>query len=103
MRPVDQLLNGLCAGEDLDAAETASVFAELGKHPDSGAAIQIKTGRFGPYVTDGTVNASVPKGTDPEVVTLEAAVELLAAREHKLRSQGKDPRAPKKAARRRKR
>jgi len=75
---------------------TASVIADLGKHPSSGEAIQVKTGRYGPYVTDGTVNATVPKGTDPESVTLDRAVELLAAREEKLRSQGKDPRAKKK-------
>jgi DNA topoisomerase-1 len=81
---------------------TASVIADLGTHPDSGDAIQVKTGRYGPYVTDGTVNATVPKGTDPASVTLERAVELLRAREDKLRSQGKDPRAKKKRGRRKK-
>jgi len=74
----------------------ASVIADLGKHPSSGDAVQVKTGRYGPYATDGTVNATIPKGTDPESLTLERAVELLAAREEKLRSQGKDPRAKKK-------
>jgi len=73
----------------------ASVIADLGAHPDSGLPIQVKTGRFGPYVTDGTVNATIPKSTDPDSVTLEQAVELLATREAKLRSQGKDPRAKK--------
>jgi len=72
-----------------------SLISELGPHPSSGATIQVKTGRYGPYVTDGTVNATVPKGTDPETVSLEQAVELLAKREDKLRSQGKDPRAKK--------
>ena len=52
--------------------------------------------------TDGTVNATVPKGTDPASVTLDRALELLSAREDKLRSQGKDPRAPKKRRGRRK-
>ena len=73
----------------------ASVIADLGAHPDSGLPVQVKTGRFGPYVTDGTVNATIPKSTDPDSVTLEQAVELLATREAKLRSQGKDPRAKK--------
>ncbi len=73
----------------------ASVLGGLGDHPVSGLPIQVKTGRFGPYVTDGTVNATIPKGTDPASVTLEQAVELLAKREAKLRSQGKDPRAKK--------
>jgi DNA topoisomerase-1 len=68
---------------------------ELGTHPQSGAKLQIKSGRFGPYVTDGVVNASLPKGMDPAKVTVEKAVELLHAREDKLREQGKDPRAPK--------
>jgi len=82
---------------------SASVLAELGPHPSSGAPITVRTGRFGPYVSDGTVHATVPKKSDPAAVTLEAAIELLAAREDKLRSQGKDPRAakPKKTARRR--
>ena len=37
-------------------------------------------GRFGPYVTDGTVNASVPRGVDIASVTLDQAVELLRER-----------------------
>jgi len=77
----------------------AAVIADLGAHPESGDAIQVKTGRFGPYVTDGTVNATVPKGTDPEKVDLEQGLELLAKREAKLRAQGKDPRAKKKTRR----
>ena len=72
----------------------SSVLKELGEHPRSGLDLSIKTGRFGPYVTDGQVNATVPKGRDPQEVGLEEAVELLAAREAKLVAQGKDPRAP---------
>jgi DNA topoisomerase-1 len=81
---------------------SASVISDLGTHPESGASIQVKTGRYGPYVTDGTVNATIPKGTDPENVDLEKAVELLAKREEKLRSQGKDPRKKKTTRRRKK-
>jgi DNA topoisomerase-1 len=73
---------------------SSSVLAELGAHPDSGAAIQVKDGRYGAYVTDGVVNATIPKGKDPSAVTLEDAVELISKREDKLRAQGKDPRAP---------
>jgi DNA topoisomerase-1 len=72
------------------------VVKELGEHPESGLPLTIKSGRFGPYVTDGQVNASVPKGRDPEAVTLDDAVRLIANREAKLKAQGKDPRAPKK-------
>ena len=71
---------------------------ELGEHPESKVTIQVKTGRYGPYVTDGTVNATVPKAVDPESVTMEQAVELLAKREERMRAQGKDPRAKKKRA-----
>jgi DNA topoisomerase I len=54
--------------------------AELGAHPESGAPVRVLDGRFGPYITDGTVNASVPRGTDPETVTLDQAIELLRER-----------------------
>lgn len=80
----------------------AQTLKELGTHPETGLELSIKTGRFGPYVTDGAVNASVPKGKDPEGVTLDDAVELIARREAKLRAQGKDPRAPKPKKTRRK-
>jgi DNA topoisomerase-1 len=78
---------------------SSSVLKELGPHPGTKLELSIRTGRFGPYITDGVVNASVPKGRDPDGVTLEDAVELIAKREAKLRSQGKDPRAPKKKGR----
>jgi DNA topoisomerase-1 len=55
--------------------------AELGARPDTGAQVRILDGRFGPYATDGTFNASLPRGTDPGQVTLEQAVDLLRARE----------------------
>ena len=42
----------------------SAAIADPGAHPTSGLSIQVKTGRFGPYVTDGTVNATIPKGTD---------------------------------------
>ena len=77
-----------------------SEIAALGEHPQSGEALRLLNGRFGPYVTDGTVNASIPKGRDPAGITLEEAVDLIAAREQKLRDDGKDPRAPKPRRRR---
>ncbi|MDE1986361.1 MAG: type I DNA topoisomerase [Alphaproteobacteria bacterium] len=53
---------------------------ELGADPNGGAAIKLMKGRFGPYVTDGSVNATVPKGSDPMAVTLEEALALIADR-----------------------
>jgi DNA topoisomerase-1 len=55
--------------------------AELGARPDTGATVRILEGRYGPYATDGTVNASLPRGTSPTEVTLDDAVALLRARE----------------------
>lgn len=52
----------------------------LGKHPESGEAVRILDGRYGPYVTDGTTNASLPKGVVPDSVTMEQAKDLLDAR-----------------------
>ena len=56
---------------------------ELGNDPVGGKEIVLKEGRFGPYVTDGETNASLRKGDDPETVTLDRAVELLAERRAK--------------------
>jgi DNA topoisomerase-1 len=47
---------------------------------NNGTTIKLLAGRYGPYVTDGTTNASVPKGVNPEAVTFEQAMELLEAR-----------------------
>src|SRR5207302_7202559 len=67
----------------------------LGTDPDSGQPVSVKEGRFGPYVTDGSTNASLRKGDTVEDITLERAAELLADR----RAAGPSKkRAPKKAA-----
>jgi DNA topoisomerase-1 len=53
---------------------------EMGEDPDTGLAMVVKDGRFGPYVTDGTTNASLRRGDDVEALTVERASELLAER-----------------------
>lgn len=62
------------------ARQAPKELKHLGKHPDSGNEVKILDGRYGPYVTDGTTNASVPKGMQVEAVTMQTATELLAAR-----------------------
>jgi len=54
--------------------------AVLGAHPANGGEIKVMAGRFGPYVTDGTTNATLPKGSDPSSVTLDEAVRLIDER-----------------------
>jgi DNA topoisomerase-1 len=56
----------------------AEPLAKLGTDPESKGEILVKDGRYGPYVTDGTTNATIKKGTDPLTVTLEDAIALLA-------------------------
>ncbi|HEY6916118.1 MAG TPA: DNA topoisomerase, partial [Allosphingosinicella sp.] len=52
----------------------------LGAHPRTEAEIKLMEGRFGPYVTDGTTNATLPKSIDPQALTLEEAAQLIDER-----------------------
>ena len=52
--------------------------AEFGEDPSSGKKVTVKEGRFGPYVTDGETNVTVPRAMDPESLTAEQAYQLLA-------------------------
>ncbi len=71
----------------------AASLLELGVHPRTELEMKVKDGRFGPYVTDGAVNASLPKDKNPKLLTLEEGAELIDRREEKMRAEGKDPRA----------
>ena len=53
---------------------------DLGAHPETGDPIHVMAGRYGPYVKSGKINATLPKGTAPEDLTLETALPLLAAK-----------------------
>jgi len=59
--------------------QTKVVLRQLGNGA-GGKPVNVMEGRYGPYVTDGTVNASIPKGSDPATVTIEQANALLEAR-----------------------
>jgi len=61
-------------------ASAVAPLKELGEHPDSGDKIQVMAGRYGPYVKCGKVNATIPKDTQPEDVTLEQALALIEAK-----------------------
>jgi DNA topoisomerase-1 len=62
---------------------TAAALKELGEHPQTGKPVRILSGRYGPYIKHEDVNANVPRGKDPQEVTLAEAVALLAEREAK--------------------
>lgn len=61
---------------------TPAALKELGDHPDGGA-ITVRDGRYGPYVNWGKVNATLPKGKDPQAVTVEEALALIAEKADK--------------------
>lgn len=60
------------------ARGASSALKEFENDPTSGKPIKLKDGRFGPYVTDGETNATIPRGEDAMEVTFERAVQLLA-------------------------
>ena len=80
----------LAAKQTRGRAAAAAPLRELGDHPDGGA-VQVMSGRYGPYVKWGKVNATLPRDVAPEDLTVEQALELIAAKA------GKSP-AGKKAA-----
>jgi DNA topoisomerase-1 len=63
-----------------EARTSNTVLRELGVHPDDQKPVDVCSGRYGPYVRHGKVNATLPKDTTPEEITLEEGLALLAAR-----------------------
>ncbi len=74
----------------------------LGAHPRTEAEIKLMEGRYGPYVTDGTTNATLPKTISPDALTLEEAAQLIDERAAKgapaKKGRGRKAPAKKKAA-----
>jgi DNA topoisomerase-1 len=68
---------GAKAGRGRGSREPLKV---LGPHPRTEAEIKLMEGRFGPYVTDGTTNATLPKSLAPDQLTLEEAAQLIDER-----------------------
>ena len=57
-----------------------TVLKELGEHPSEGGKVQVLSGRYGPYVKHGDVNATLPRGKEPTALTIDEAVLLIAER-----------------------
>ena len=66
----------------------------FGPHPVSGGEMKLLAGRYGAYVTDGTTNATLPKDTKPEDLTLEQAITLIDVRAASAPANGKKKKAP---------
>ena len=78
----------------------ATPLLELGEHPSEGGPVQVMPGRYGPYVKWAKINATIPKDVEPEKITMEMAVALIAekAPAKKKSAAKKKPAAKKPAA-----
>jgi len=77
-----------------------TVLKDLGEHPSEGGKVQVLSGRYGPYVKHGDVNATLPRGKEPAELTMDEALQLIAERAAKGPSKAKGRRSgkPKSAA-----
>ena len=82
------------------ARKAVSSLKEFDADPVSGKPVKVRDGRFGPYVTDGETNATIPRGDSVEDITFERAIELLAIKRAKGPAKKKAPakKAPAKKA-----
>ncbi len=85
----DILAIGINRAVDVIGRKLASVRI-VGQHPKDRADIQVRKGRFGPYLQHGQVVANLPKTTSMDDVTLDEAVALLAERGKVLPARGKN-------------
>ncbi len=86
------------AGKFAGRGAATAPLKDLGAHPETGEPVHVMAGRFGPYVKSGKINATLPKGSAPEDMTMDIAVPLLAARAAAAPAKGKKAPAAKKAA-----
>ncbi|WP_420710649.1 type I DNA topoisomerase [Agrococcus sp. SL85] len=80
------------------ARRQASALKEFDADPVSGKPVKVRDGRFGPYVTDGETNATIPRGEDVEAITFERAIELLQIKREKGPAKKPARKAPAKKA-----
>ncbi|MDQ7079354.1 MAG: type I DNA topoisomerase [Paracoccaceae bacterium] len=88
-RAVELLAQKAARGNGRGAA--AKPLKELGEHPTEGGPVNVMSGRYGPYVKWGKINATLPKDVEPESVTMDMAVDLITA---KAATKGKKRKAP---------
>ena len=69
----------------------AGALKDLGPHPSGGGNVQVMKGKYGPYVKFGKINATLPKDKDPEELTMDEALALIAEREGKSPAKKKAP------------
>ncbi len=81
---VDEALKLLAEPPRRRGQQAALPLKALGPDPVSGKEVTVRNGRYGPYVTDGEVNASLRQGDSPETIDIERAAELLAARRDRV-------------------
>jgi DNA topoisomerase I len=67
------------SGADRKGGSSREPIAVLGKHPN-GKDVKVMEGKYGPYASDGTTHATLPKGADPKAVTLDEAIRLIDER-----------------------
>jgi DNA topoisomerase-1 len=66
-----------------------TILKEMGEHPELGGKVQVLSGRYGPYVKHGDVNATLPRAKEPAALTMDEAVQLIAERAAKGPSKSK--------------
>ena len=97
-RAVDLLAEKAKGGKGRFNRPKAKVLKEFEEHPSEGGKIEVLEGRYGPYVSHNKVNATLPKGQEPEAVTLELAVSLLTEKAAKKPAKKAAKKPAKKAA-----
>ena len=80
------------------AGRTSTPIKVLGEHPALGGKVEVFSGRYGPYIKFGKVNATLPKDMAPEAVTMDDALKLIAARMESGSGKKKKPAGKAKAA-----
>ena len=70
-------------------SSSRTVLKELGAHPKDGDPVRVLDGRYGPYVNHQKTNATLPKDADPQSITFEQAIQMLAEREKSGKGKGR--------------